>query len=588
MKEQEKIFGAPGTGKTFNLVSRLQDHLNKNCPFDQTLTLSFTRVAARIIKTRIANQNQFTKDQLKQNVRTFDSYLINQIREDKDICYTRDFIKAYYNVEKESTILPYIKSKFDAAMDIVRMGRVTEGDGIENILKYYDHKTSITPTSKSPQTSRTFLIQLVESYDKYKKNNNKMDWEDVKFKSLNPKIIFPNKTVLMFDEAQDFNKLEWLVVQKVIAVSKQVYFAGDDDQAIYRFKGAEVETFLKLPVTTETVLDESPRLNEKIYNLAQDVIHYIPKKNRREKSYKPGNVNEYNMPIFGVIKSFRNKETLGRNYLNMEITDPKVPIHWLFLARINDGVDMRYSQEIFSWSQILAKNFFTWEQIEKSTGRYNTEERATIPNIPRDQVTGIEMWLKLQNGDRISGEEAKTFIRLIPATSKEGISSFIRDRKKTALLKPDSIILKSGQYNYEDLKTKFYLEANINAPWSEILELTPNNKEHYTNYIRYLEKVVENGRYKKSKNILLSTIHGAKGLEAANVVINTDWNKPSYMNYCRGGVWKDDEIRMFYVAVTRAKHNLFFYQPEFSYGEYKGMYHNNFLTKFPKVNERIQ
>jgi len=126
MKEQEKIFGAPGTGKTFTLVSRLQDHLNNNCPFDQTLTLSFTRVAARIIKTRIANQNQFTKDQLKQNVRTFDSYLINQIREAKDICYNRHFMKAYYNVEKESTILPHIKSKFDAAMKILRMGRVTE------------------------------------------------------------------------------------------------------------------------------------------------------------------------------------------------------------------------------------------------------------------------------------------------------------------------------------------------------------------------------------------------------------------------------------------------------------------------------
>ena len=40
---------------------------------------------------------------------------------------------------------------------------------LENILKYYDHKTSITSTSKSPQTSRTFLIQLVESYDNYKK-----------------------------------------------------------------------------------------------------------------------------------------------------------------------------------------------------------------------------------------------------------------------------------------------------------------------------------------------------------------------------------------------------------------------------------
>ena len=574
MTDQEKIFGAPGTGKTFNLIERLQNHLDKNCPFDQTLTLSFTRVAAREIRARIGNQNQFTEKQLFQNVRTIDSYLMNQIREDKEICYTRDFITAFYNVEKESTILDHKKYSFYAAMGILKMGRITIGDGIENILKYYDNL-------KSPSTSRTFLIQLVESYDNYKKNNLKMDWEDVKYKGLNPKLIFPSNIVLMIDEAQDCNRLEWLVINKLIAVSKHVYVAGDDDQAIYRFKGGEVETFLQLPVTTTTVLDESPRLNEKIYNLAQDIIHYIPKENRQEKSYKPININEHKMPIFGITKSFRNKETLERNYLNMEISDPTVRIHWLFLSRVNSNLDMRYSQEIFSWSQILAKNFFTWEQIEDSNGHSTGLERATIPNIPTEQIIGIETWLKLQKGDKISGLDVKDFYRVLPA-------SFIRDRKKTALLKPDSIILKTGQYNYDDLKAKFYFDANINAPWSEILNLKPRNKDHYTNYIRYLEKVVENGRYKKSKNILMSTIHGAKGLEAANVVVNTDWTKKSYMSYCKGGVWKDDEIRIFYVAVTRAKHNIFFYQPEFSYGEYKGMYHNNFLTKFPRVNERIR
>ena len=91
-----------------------------------------------------------------------------------------------------------------------------------------------------------------------------MDWEDVKYKGLNPeRIVFPENIVLMIDEAQDCNRLEWLVIKKLIDVSKNVYIAGDDDQAIYGFKGGEVETFLNFKVDKSTVLEESPRLNKK-------------------------------------------------------------------------------------------------------------------------------------------------------------------------------------------------------------------------------------------------------------------------------------------------------------------------------------
>ena len=64
-------------------------------------------------------------------------------------------------------------------------------------------------------------------------------------------------------------------------------------------------------------------------------------------------------------------------------------------------------------------------------------------------------------------------------------------------------------------KEKFYLDADINQPWFEILNLRPRDKAYYVNYIEYLKKVIEKGNHKKTKRILLSTIHGAKGLESA-------------------------------------------------------------------------
>ena len=90
---------------------------------------------------------------------------------------------------------------------------------------------------------------------------------------------------------------------------------------------------------------------------------------------------------------------------------------------------------------------------------------------------------------------------------------------------------------------------------------------------------MENGNYKKSKRILLSTIHGAKGLESANTVLNCDWPRLPYETYCRGKKDRDEELRVFYVGVTRTKYNLFLYQPDFTFGEYKGMKHNNFWNK---------
>ena len=156
---------------------------------------------------------------------------------------------------------------------------------LENILKYYD-------SERQMDTSRRFLSQVADSYENYKKNHLKMDWEDVKYKGLQDKIKFDHNVVLMIDEAQDCNRLEWLIINKLIAVSENVYIAGDDDQAIYRFKGGDVKTFLKLSVDKTTILDKSPRLNKKIWDLAEKIIHLIPKEERQEKQYTPTNENK--------------------------------------------------------------------------------------------------------------------------------------------------------------------------------------------------------------------------------------------------------------------------------------------------------
>jgi len=536
----EKIFGAPGTGKTFNLIKRLNSHLkNKDnpCAFDKTLTITFTKVAAREIRNRIGDYSSFSNEELVRQVRTIHSYIWHKIRgENRDICYASDFIKKYYEVKTENEINPENKFPFYNAYDIIEKGRINTGDGVENILKYYDNQFK-EQKGYGELCARSFLIRIAESYINYKKNYSKVDWVDVLYKGLNEKIIFEQQEVLMLDEAQDCNRLEWLIINKLIEVSKYVYIAGDDDQAIYRFKGGLVEHFLKLTVNKSTVL----------------------------KIFTPTNIQK------GLVQRFRNKELLEQKYLHRPIYDNDVNIHWLFLARTNRVLDMNYANDNYSWSQILAKNNLTWEVIPKKE-KYNGDERGTTPNIYPHHIHDIKTWLALQKGEKILGQNIKDFFQELEPI-------LFRERKKTSLTQKDSIILKNGLYNYEDLKTRFYFDADIQKDWSEILELKPRNPDIYSNYVQYLRNVMKNGNYAHSKRILFSTIHGAKGLESANVVLNTDWTFKPYETYRKGGRWKDDEIRIFYVGVTRTKTNLFFYEPDFSFGEYKGMKHNNFFIK---------
>ena len=166
---------------------------------------------------------------------------------------------------------------------------------------------------------------------------------------------------------------------------------------------------------------------------------------------------------------------MEQKYLHRPIHDNDVNIHWLFLARTNRVLDMKYSNDNYSWSQILAKNNLTWEVIPERQ-KYNGDERGTTPNIYPHHIHDIKTWLTLQKGERILGQNIRDFFQELPPI-------LFRERKKTSLTKKDSIILKDGLYNYEDLKTKFYFDADIKKDWSEILELKPRNPNIYSNYI---------------------------------------------------------------------------------------------------------
>jgi len=159
-------------------------------------------------------------------------------------------------------------------------------------------------------------------------------------------------------------------------------------------------------------------------------------------------------------------------------------------------------------------------------------------------VIAIRSWIKLNRGDTISFDELKKLYQCI-----KGRTGIARGFKKL-----------EGIDNNMEFSLK-YLQDNVGllatGKWQEvIIGLDPED-------ILMFESLIKSGDIFKNKaRIRLSTIHGIKGGESDNVVVISDI---SYRTWRKFNDEPDDEHRVFYVAVTRAKKNLFLLQPETKY-----------------------
>ena len=289
------------------------------------------------------------------------------------------------------------------------------------------------------------------------------------------------------------------MVEQIEQKAKKLYIAGDDDQAIYRWAGADVNYFLNLQGDTR-VLKQSFRIPSKIHKLANNFVQRIS--NRKLKTWNPtqdgGTINWHSSP---------------------------------------EHVDMSEG----NWL-VLARNGYLLHSLEEQCRREGyIYERGNNSSINRKLLDAIVSWEKLRKGEAVEPSSVKTVYNYI--TSGKGIE---RGFKK--LLGMDDEAL----YNIQDLKNEYGLRTE--EIWHEALDrIGQRDREYIIAALRRGEKLTQNAR------IRFSTIHGAKGAEADNVLVLTDVSPRAYEEY---QVHPDDETRVFYVALTRARKNLHLVMPK--------------------------
>jgi DNA helicase-2/ATP-dependent DNA helicase PcrA len=496
---QKLILGAPGCGKTSTLLNILDKEIQDGVAIQNIAFVSFTRKAVQEVVRRTCEKFNFERADLY-NFKTIHAMAYREIEIKKNELITSA------NMEEFSKIMQMpFSSNVDEATGL------TAGATVGDEMLFYASLARVKQmpleevyqTLINPAFTWHMFLQIATAFDVYRQDAGILDFTDILTRYANTGEPLSCE-VAFIDEAQDLSSLQWSVLRVAFARCKRIYIAGDDDQAIYSWSGADIGTFLQLEGEKE-ILGISHRMPKQIFDLSQKIIQEVGK--RYHKDVVPRNE-------MGSIEYHNSPEAIPIN-----------PRHGSWL--------------------ILARNIYALPGIERNLKLLGIPfiRRHGASSISNNHLIAIKTWEKLRAGHPQPGHLIKKVYEQMKVN--EGVK---RGYKTLSKMHDEEM------FTIEDLTVNFGLQTN--AIWHDALKGIPlEDVEYYLTILRTLGSEGLTGR----PEVHVNTIHGVKGGEADNVVLHLDMAKKTYEEYL---AHPDAERRVMYVGVTRAKRNLHIVQPQ--------------------------
>ena len=489
------ILGPPGTGKTTTLLNLVDEFIQQGIRPKQIGYFSFTKKAATEAATRAADKFNLDIDNDLSNFRTLHSYAFNQLGMTKEKMMGRDDYKEF----GEKCGIPIKIAKFSDSdgtfnsdneyLTIINTAAVKRID----LLEYYDSRQNIL------DIERNTLFLLAEELKRFKKEKGLKDFNDLLLDYIEKESTNSFK-VLFIDEAQDLSLIQWEMVRKLWANAEKTYIAGDDDQAIFKWAGADVDHFiaLKEEVNDIKILDQSYRIpGGPIHELSQRIISQV--QNRFDKKYKPREEQ-------GVLKRYSDITQVDMSEGN-----------WLVLSSANHFLDdAKDLCELQGW-------YYQFKGMN---------------SVPLKLLLALNNWEHWRKGELLNHLEIKNIYEYLGSNVLPGF-------QKGKTLHSDE------KYTMQDCKDKHGL--TIDKVWYESFEGLDTITENYIRNMRANGETLN-----KNPRITMSTIHGAKGGEADKVLLMQDLTNAALETFS----YDPDELhRLFYTGATRAKRELHVLDP---------------------------
>ncbi len=578
------ILAGAGSGKTRVLTNRVA-HLIGECgvaPW-QILAITFTNKAANEMRERVDKiVGEHAQDVW---VATFHSTCVRILRRHIDkLGYTSDF--SIYDADDQKTL---IKSIFKSLNIDTHMFK--EKNVLRAISSAKDELTDPEEFKKQAADYRDEQIAgIYDEYQKQLKKNNAVDFDDLIVKTVELFEKYPEVLSLyqerfryiMIDEYQDTNNAQFRLVELLAKKYHNICVVGDDDQSIYKFRGANIENILSFEKAFAGAkvikLEQNYRSTGNILEAANSVIHH--NRGRKDKRLWTSREDGHKVRLFQYDNAVEEADAVIKDIAglcrNENYTDYAVLYRTNAQSRLLEERCVMYG---IPYLIVGGVNFYQRKEIKDvlaylkmiNNGLDDIACRRII-NVPKRGIgaTSVGKIEALAIRDNISFYEA---CKIFGNAKVDSFVKLIEDYKAAAHngMKPseliDSIVNETGYR--EELEQEGEIEAetrieNIEELKSKAVSFEERYEQEYVDNTHLLEEflsdvalVADVDSFDESvSRITLMTLHGAKGLEFPYVYMTgmEEGLFPSSMSINSDDKGElEEERRICYVGITRAR-----------------------------------
>ena len=583
------VLAGAGSGKTRALTHRVAYLIEeKGVKPWNILAITFTNKAAGEMRDRVNSLVEYGADSVW--VSTFHSLCVRILRRFiENIGYTTDF--SIYDSDDTKTLMKQIFK------DLEVNTKVLKERGVLGVISSAKNEM-ISPeefmlSAKAEGDSRLKRIaELYMEYQKRLKKNNALDFDDLLVKTVE---LFQTKQevleyyqdrfrYIMVDEYQDTNTVQFKLVSLLAAKYRNICVVGDDDQSIYRFRGANIRNILSFeetfPGAKVIKLEQNYRSTKMILDSANEVIRNNT--GRKDKTlWTENEVGE--RPVFREFpSSFEEAEWIVRDIVKKggPWKDYAILYRTNAQSRIFEEKCIAYN---LPYRLVGGVNFYQRKEIKDvlcylktiANGRDDLAVQRII-NVPKRGIGAMSVarvnMFAMEND--MSFYEALERVQAVPGIGKaalkigvftDQISEFRKMLKEETPIKDviEAILDKTGYR--DELKEEGEVEAesrmeNIEELINKAVSYWESAEEpSLSAFLEEVALVADIDSMDESEDrIILMTLHSAKGLEFPYVYLAgmEDGLFPSMMSLMEGPEALEEERRLCYVGITRAEKRL--------------------------------